>query len=121
MGSGSGCRVCLGVLFPCFILTGLVFIGAGVALYFTSPDVISSQIDQVCVSCTYVDLGHVLSVVGRQGQGVVGKNPLRCLHCTVGADTFILPWCPVLLSSLVGQGGPDRLIGACAKTSSQIN
>ena len=41
------CRLCLGVLFPCLILTGLVLIGLAVALYVKFPDVITGQVNRV--------------------------------------------------------------------------
>lgn len=40
------CTVCLGGLFPCLFLTGLVLIGLGVALYFKFPDVVTDQINK---------------------------------------------------------------------------
>lgn len=44
---GNKCRICLGICFPCCILTGLTLIGLGVALYLKFPDLITSQIDKV--------------------------------------------------------------------------
>lgn len=48
-GTGRGCRLCLGGLFPCCILSGVVLLGLAVALYVKFPDVITDQVNKVPV------------------------------------------------------------------------